>query len=99
MSIDPYMLYPVWSFRFNFNQSIGEEDGIDVGALGDTSQILYAQPYGHLGTLGTATTAEPTSTTNAIGSSGFWIVIAITATLMLIVSVPIALRYKIRRKK
>ncbi len=95
--IDPYALYPVWSFSFSFNETIIDVDGIQGGILGDTSQVLYVQPYGHLGILPSNSAVEPTDTTNSVNSSGIWIGIVIIVTLVLIICVPIAFRKKIHR--
>lgn len=98
LSLDPLTLYPFWQFYFYFNETIADDEGIQVGVLGDTGAIFSSGPFGHLG-------APPTTIDTSTGASapdnslGVLIFAVIIATLSLIVSVPIALRHKSRRRK
>jgi hypothetical protein len=46
---DPLALYPLWETVLYFNESIGGTSGIAVGVWGDTKEVAYITPYGHLG--------------------------------------------------
>lgn len=98
LTLEPLTLYPFWQFHFYFNETIAGNEGIEVGVLGDTGAVFSSGGFGYLG-------APPNRITTSAGESGtgnsldFLIFVAITVTLLLIVSVPIALRHKIRRRK
>jgi hypothetical protein len=98
LSLEPFTLYPFWQFNFYFNETIAGDEGIYVGVLGDTGEVFYSGPIAYLGypstTIDTSTGASVTD-----NSLNLLIPAAITAALILIVSVLIALRSKIRRRK
>ena len=100
LSLEPLTLYPFWQFHFYFNESIAGNEGIEVGVLGDTGAIFSSGGFGYLGGYPTTTAIDKSTATSATdNSSGLLMLVAITTTLILIVSVPIALRHKIRQRK
>lgn len=92
LNLDPLTLYPVWQFQFYFNQTTAGDDGIDVGVLGTTSTVLYANGFGHLGDLPTTTTGTSSD------SLDLAIVIVFVVVAALMICIPLALRKKIRRR-
>jgi hypothetical protein len=103
LSLDPLTLYPFWQFHFYFNETIAGTEGIQVGVLGDTGAIYSSGSFGYLGGGYPTDAIDPSTGTSASSAtnnfSDLLILAAITTTLILIVSVPIALRRKIRQRK
>jgi len=100
LSLDPLTLYPFWQFHFYFNETIAGNEGIEVGVLGDTGAIFSSGGFGHLGgPPNTIDTSIGTGSSGIDNSVDFLMLAAITVTLLLIVSVSIALRHKIRQRK
>ncbi len=95
ISRDPLTLYPYWQFHFYFKQTFAGDEGIQVGVWGDTSEVIYASPFGYLGDLTTA--SSDTSSTDA-NSLGLVFLIAFIVAVILAVCVPVALRRKIRQR-
>ena len=52
ISRDPLTLYPLWQFQFFFNESIANDQGVQVGIWGDTKDVFYASGFGYLGSTG-----------------------------------------------
>lgn len=98
LSLDPFTLYPFWHFNFYFNETIAGAEGIQVGVLGDTGAVFSTGIFGYLGNPTTAN-GTPTITSATNTSLDLVLIAAATTALMLIVSVPIALRHKIRQRK
>ena len=46
---DPLTLYPLWQLHFYFNETIGGNDGMQVGVWGDTREIVYCSGFGYYG--------------------------------------------------
>ncbi|MEJ2240599.1 MAG: hypothetical protein P8Y18_00420 [Candidatus Bathyarchaeota archaeon] len=46
---DPLTLYPLWQLHFFFNETIGGNEGMQVGVWGDTSEIVYCSGFGYYG--------------------------------------------------
>ncbi len=66
---DPLGLYPLWQFVFYFNQSYGDEMGVQVGVWGDTREIAYCDTYGFLGSWPPSSNPIPESTDNSTQTS------------------------------
>jgi hypothetical protein len=49
LSLAPWTLYPVWGFKFYFNQTIVGNEGVEVAVLGTTSEVLHIEGIYYLG--------------------------------------------------
>jgi hypothetical protein len=104
LSLDLLTLYPFWEFHFYFNQSYAGADGVQVGVLGDTGTIYTSGFFGYLGggriPLSVITTATDTDISNLAANNFIGLILMISAIIVIIVlvSVPIALHRKMKRK-
>jgi hypothetical protein len=81
---DASVLYPLWTAKFYFSETVGNVDGVQVGVWGDTGEVAYCWETGHLG--GGMLPSNGSSSAGSTTSSGDLVVLAVIAVIVLIVA-------------